>query len=295
EDDIEPTPIPGIESTELETMSFGRVTTADEGLRPGILLGEELAISLRVGVGGEVTVVSPRDDAGFLGIQPRARTFRVAGIFRTGMYEFDLKLAYIRMSEAQRFFQLGTDINRIELRLSNVDTSTEVVQALAPILGNTKSLTAVDWKQLNRNLFSALQLEKLAMLVVLLIIIAVAALNVLGSLLMLLLERGREVAILKSLGATRGELRRIFISLGSVVGTIGSSAGLLMGLATVGFIRYVGVRMPRQYYVDQLPVHVDPLTISLIFFLGIALCVAATLYPAFMASRGRPVEGFRNV
>ncbi len=295
EDDIEPTPIPGIESTELETMSFGRVTTADEGLRPGILLGEELAISLRVGVGGEVTVVSPRDDAGFLGIQPRARTFRVAGIFRTGMYEFDLKLAYIRMSEAQRFFQLGTDINRIELRLSNVDTSTEVVQALAPILGNTKSLNAVDWKQLNRNLFSALQLEKLAMLVVLLIIIAVAALNVLGSLLMLLLERGREVAILKSLGATRGELRRIFISLGSVVGTIGSSAGLLMGLATVGFIRYVGVRMPRQYYVDQLPVHVDPLTISLIFFLGIALCVAATLYPAFMASRGRPVEGFRNV
>ncbi len=283
EGDIEPVPIPGIDTP---------ATSIDEGMRPGILLGEELAASLRVSVGGEVTVVSPRDDAGFLGTQPRARTFRVAGIFNTGMYEFDLKLAYLRLSEAQRFFHMGPDVNRIELRLADVDASGEVLDRVAPLL-TTPTLEALDWKQLNRNLFSALALEKLVMFIVLSFIILVASFNVVGSLIMIIMEKTREIAVLKSMGATSAEIRRIFLVLGGFIGGIGSAAGLSVGLMTCAFIRYVGIALPRQYYIEKLPVHVDPATITLIFLAGILLCLLATLYPASEAAEIDPVEGLR--
>jgi len=279
---IEPTPIPtGPAAGELE-----------EGIRPGILLGEELAMSLRAAVGSEVTVISPRDDAGFLGIQPRARTFRVAGIFHTGMYEFDLKLAYVRMSEAQRFFHMDSDINRIELRLADVDASGDVVAAVTPLL-KRPSLRALDWKHLNRNLFSALALEKIVMFIVLGFIILVASFNVIGSLIMIIMEKTREIAILKSMGATSREVRRMFLVLGGFIGGIGSAAGLTVGLLTCWIIRYVGIELPRQYYIEELPVHVEPLTISGVFVCGIALCMLATLYPATEAARIHPVEGLR--
>jgi ABC-type lipoprotein release transport system permease subunit len=282
-DDLNPIPIPGV-----DTPSPG----LEEGLRPGIILGEELANSLRVSVGGEVTVVSPRDDAGFLGTQPRARTFRVAAVFNTGMYEFDLKLAYVRLSEAQRFFHMGPDVNRIELRLADVDQSQSVVDAIGPLL-DAPSLEARDWKALNKNLFSALALEKLVMFIVLGFIILVASFNVIGSLVMIIMEKTREIAVLKSMGATSREVRRIFLVLGAFIGGIGSAAGLLVGLMTCGFIQYVGIQLPRQYYIEKLPVHVDPATIAVIFCAGILLCLLATLYPAAEAARIDPVEGLR--
>ena len=281
--DIEPTPIPGTETVQIVN---------DEGLRPGILLGKELAGSLQVDVGGEVTVVSPRDDAGFLGIQPRARTFRVAGIFHTGMYEFDLKLAYVRMSEAQRFFHLSSDINRIELRLDDPDRSGEVLAAVEKLLSRP-SLEALDWKALNRNLFSALQLEKIVMFVVLAFIVLVASFNIIGSLVMIILDKAQEIGILKSMGATRGAVRRLFLVLGGLIGLIGSSAGLAVGWLTCWMIRYIGIQLPRQYYIDKLPVHVDTSTLVLVFVAGIAICLAATLYPAHEAARLEPVEGLR--
>ena len=283
-DDLAPEPIPGVDNND----NF----VADEGMRPTILLGKELAASLRVGVGGEVTVVSPRDDAGFLGIQPRARTFRVGGIFNTGMYEFDLKLAYVRISEAQRFFHMGSDVNRIELRLADVDNSEAVVAAIEPYL-ERKSLRAIDWKELNRNLFSALALEKIVMFIVLGFIILVASFNVIGSLVMIIMEKSTEIAVLKSLGSTRGEIARIFMVLGGFIGGIGSLAGLVVGLLTCGFIRDVGVKLPRQYYIDMLPVDIDPLTIGIVFMSGILLCLLATVYPATEAASVHPVEGLR--
>ncbi|MFT5432966.1 MAG: lipoprotein-releasing system permease protein, partial [Myxococcota bacterium] len=292
---IEPTPINGvIEPTLIPGVDDQSDVPLDEGIRPTILLGQELATSLRVDVGSEVTVVSPQDGAGFLGVQPRARTFRVAGVFHTGMYEFDLKLAYIAISEAQRFFHLGPDINRIELRLSDVDRSDEVVAQIVPIIAHQSSLTAIDWKHLNKNLFSALQLEKIVMFVVLGFIIFVASLNVIGSLAMIIIEKSREIAILKSMGAARREIFGTFMFLGTVIGAIGSAAGLGVGLLTCWFIQYVGIQLPRQYYIDKLPVHIDPMTVTTVFLAGIALCVIATIYPALEAERIEPVEGLRN-
>lgn len=282
-DDIEPEPI---------GQSRGGRTVKEEGIRPGILLGVELANSLRVDVGGEVTVISPRDGAGFLGIQPRARTFRVGGIFHTGMYEFDLKLAYVRMSEAQRFFHLGGDINRVELRLRDPDSSASILAAVRPML-TRESLETLDWKALNRNLFSALQLEKIVMFVVLGFIVLVASFNIIGSLVMIILDKAQEIGILKSMGATGGAVRRLFLVLGGLIGIIGSSAGLAVGLLTCWAIQTFGIQLPRQYYIEKLPVHVDTTTTALVFGAGILVCLLATLYPAGQAGKLGPVEALR--
>ena len=290
---IEPRPIPGIEPSPIPGVDSDPTFALEEGLRPGILLGRELATSLRVGMGSEVTVISPNEGAGFLGIQPRARTFRVAGIFHTGMYEFDLKLAYVRLSEAQRFFHMNDDINRIELRLDDPDDTERVVAAATQIIAGTSSLEAISWKRMNKNLFSALQLEKFVMFIVLGFIILVASFNVVGSLVMIIIEKSPEIAIMKSLGAPRHELRRLFLVLGGFIGGIGAVAGLIVGLLTCGFIHYVGIQLPRQYYITMLPVHIDPATILTVFLAGIGLCLIATLYPAHAAARIHPVEGLR--
>ena len=284
DDDIEPAPLPGTEGAPDPSL--------DEEIRPGILLGQELASSLHVGVGQEVMIISPRDDAGFLGIQPRARAFRVAGIFHTGMYEFDYKLAYCSMSEAQRFFHMGADVNRIEVRLKDVNEAGRVGTAIAALLP-PGSLEVRDWKHLNKNLFSALALEKIVMFVVLGFIILVASFNIAGSLVMIILEKAKEIAILRSMGTASRSVHRMFLSLGGFIGLIGSTAGVVLGLSTCAFIRWKGIQLPRQYYIERLPVNVDPMTIGLVFLAGIGICLLMTLYPAREASRLEPVEGLR--
>jgi lipoprotein-releasing system permease protein len=283
DDLIEPETIGGVDNA---------VPAIDEGVRPGILVGAELANSLQVDVGSEVTLISPRDGVGFLGIQPKVRSFRVAGVFRTGMYEFDLKLAYCSLNEAQRFFNLGSEVNRIELRLSDVDSSQEVVEEITASLKNPH-LEVLDWKHLNKNLFSALQLEKIVMFVVLAFIILVASFNIVGSLIMIILEKAKEIAILKSMGTTSANTRGIFLIVGSFIGLIGSVAGLTVGLTTCWIIHEFGIKLPRQYYIEMLPVHVDPYTVLSVFFAGILICLLATVYPAAQAARLKPVEGLR--
>jgi lipoprotein-releasing system permease protein len=281
--EIVPAPLPGID-TELNTLG--------EGLRPGIVLGEELADSLQVDVGNEVTIISPQDGVGFLGVQPKSRSFRVAAIFRTGMYEFDLKLAYCSLSEAQRFFHLDSQVNRIELRLLDVNQSGEILSRVTQVLNNP-NLTALDWKSLNKKLFSALALEKIVMFVVLAFIILVASFNIVGSLIMIILEKAKEIAILKSMGATARNTRSVFLVVGAFIGVIGSVAGLMVGLATCWFIHQFGIKLPQQYYIEMLPVHVDPPTITAVFVSAILICLLATVYPASQAARLRPVEGLR--
>ena len=279
-----PEPIPGVDPAAPDE--------ADEGIQPGILLGEELAVSLRVEVGDEVTLISPRDDAGFMGIQPRARAFRVAGIFRTGMYEFDLKLAYVTIGEAQRFFHMGGDVNRVELRLDDVERSEEVLASVKGLL-DRDTLQALDWKRLNKNLFSALQLERIVMFVVLGFIVLVAAFNIVGSLFMIILEKSKEIAILKSMGATDRGILGMFLSLGGCIGVIGALSGLVAGLGTCWYIAHQGIKLPRQYYIELLPVHLDPVTVALVVVSALGVCLGASVYPALEARQLRPVEGLR--
>jgi lipoprotein-releasing system permease protein len=299
-DPLAPTPIPGVDASAASTTS-----SRAEPLRPGLVLGRELASSLHVTIGSEVTVVSPKDDAGFLGVQPRARTYRVAGIFATGMYDFDSKQGYVMLSEAQRFFQMGDDINRIELHLADVDESDSVVALAKPLvqaasdrlaqrMGVRANLDVLDWKSLNKNLFSALMLERIVMFVVLGFISLVAAFNVVGSLVMIILDKRREIAVLKSLGSPERAVFRMFLVLGGAVGTIGSTSGLLVGMLSLYAISGLGLPLPKQYYIDKLPVFIDPVTIGIIYLAGIALCALATIYPALEASSVDPVDGLRN-
>ncbi len=280
---IEPDPIipDAVEESEFPAPSF-----------PPLYIGSELANSLVVGLGSPVTVVSPREGVGFLGNQPRVKTYRVAGIFHSGMYEFDLKLAYTRLDHAQRFFHMGDSVNKIELRLANVHQSDSVV-AQANALFDLPSIQAMDWKALNKNLFSALELEKIVMFIVLAFIVLVASFNIIGTLIMIIIEKSKEIAIMRAMGAGPRGIWRVFLLLGSIIGLIGSLSGLIVGLSTCGIIGLFGIPLPRQYYIEMLPIHVDWLTTTTVFFAGIAICVLATIFPAKEAARLKLVEGLR--
>ncbi len=270
----------------------------DEGappqfIHPSILLGEELANSLQVEVGGELQIISPDGEVGPLGVQPKTRTFRVAGTFHTGMYEYDLKQAFIELGQAQAFFNYGDAVNRLELRASGGtgDTDAALVAATAALGGS--GLQVLDWKALNRNLFAALAIEKLVMFTILGLVLVVAAFAIVAALVMTILQRARQIATLKALGAPNRGILRTFLVVGGFIGSIGTAAGIALGLGACGLMRIHGVPLPREYYVKVLPVRVDPFEVAAVALAAIAVCLAATLLPALTAARLRPVEGLR--
>jgi lipoprotein-releasing system permease protein len=277
----------------------------DEGVRPppsflpvprrlpGILLGEELfAHSLRVYMGSEVDVACPLCGSGPTGPMPKLKTFRVAGHFYSGMYEFDSKLAYIALDEAQKFLGMRGEVTGIEVRTTNPDTAAETTARIAKLLGPQYEVRS--WEELNRSLFMALRLEKLAMFIVLTFIALVASFSIVSNLIMLVTEKGREVAILKSMGATDGGILRVFFAEGLYIGLVGLGLGLLLGIGTCVLISRFGLPLdPDVYYIQKLPVVMRAGEIASVALAALGLCCLATLYPAFLASRMRPVEGLR--
>ena len=260
-------------------------------VHPGVLLGRELASSLRVEVGHEVRLISPDGDVGPTGVRPKASTFVVAGIFSTGMYEFDLKLAYVQLADAQRFFNMGAGTNRIEVRVDDPTRTSEVVERIEAVVSG--DLEALDWKVMNRNLFSALKLEKIAMFFILGFIILVASFNILASLAMLIQEKSKEIAILKSMGATNQGVMRSFLVLGMFLGLIGAFCGIGMGLGLCLVLEVVGIPLPKEYYIELIPVQVNWLEVLAAAAAALGICMLATIYPSRTASRLHPVEGLR--
>lgn len=260
-------------------------------VHPGVLLGRELASSLRVEVGHEVRLISPDGEVGPTGVRPKASTFVVAGIFSTGMYEFDLKLAYVQLADAQRFFNMGASLNRIEVRVDDPTRTSEVVERITAVVG--ADLEALDWKVMNRNLFSALKLEKIAMFFILGFIILVASFNILASLAMLIQEKSQEIAILKSMGATNQGVMRSFLVLGLFLGVIGAFCGIGMGLGLCLVLEVVGIPLPKEYYIEMIPVQVNWLEVLAATAAALGICLLATIYPSRTASRLHPVEGLR--
>jgi lipoprotein-releasing system permease protein len=260
---------------------------------PGILLGEELfAHTLRVYMGSEVDVACPMCGVGPTGPMPRLRSFRVAGHFYTGMYEFDSKLAYVSLEEAQRFLGMKGEVTGIEVRTVDADAANEVAERIAARLG--PGLEARSWQELNRNLFAALWVEKLGMFIFLTFIALVASFSIVSNLIMLVTEKGREVAILKSMGATDPGILRVFFAEGLYIGLVGLGLGLLMGLGSCLLIWRFGLPLdPDVYYIQKLPIVVRPSEIASVAAAALGLCCLATLYPAYLASRMRPVEGLR--
>jgi lipoprotein-releasing system permease protein len=261
---------------------------------PGICIGKEMSHQLRVWIGDVLNVITPLGDSGPTGIVPRSKSFRVACILYSGFYEYDMKFAYIGLGEAQSFFRLKQNISGLELKFADVDaargTGRRIVAALKGFPYRTK-----DWSELNRNLFSALKLEKLAMAIILAFIVLVACFNILSTLIMLVLEKTKEISILKSMGARDASVMKIFVLEGVTIGSIGTAIGLLMGLASCSFIERYGLRLdPDVYYIANLPVTAEPGQFGLVAATALCLAYLATLYPAIKASHLSPVDGLRE-
>jgi lipoprotein-releasing system permease protein len=266
---------------------------APHAVVPGILLGEELfAHTLRVFVGSDVDIACPMCGVGPTGPMPKLKPFRVAGHFYTGMYEFDSKLAYVSLAEAQKFLGMQGEVTGIEVRTRNPDAAPALADHLAHLLGPGYEVRS--WEELNKGLFMALRLEKIAMFVVLTFIALVASFSIISNLIMLVTEKAREVAILKSMGARDGEILRVFIAEGLYIGLLGLGLGLTLGILGCLALAKWGLPLdPDVYYIQQLPVVMRGGEIAAISLAALGLCCLATLYPAFLASRMRPVEGLR--
>ncbi len=261
---------------------------------PGIVIGRELAHALRVVVGDEVNVVSPFGDLGPGGPQPKSRPFRVAAVFFSGMYEYDSKFAYLDLGAAQRFFGTGDAVTGLEVKVRDVDTARAVMGRVVFALGGWP-YRAKDWGELNRSLFSALQMEKVVMAVILGFIVLVASFIIVATLIMQVLEKRREIAVLKSMGAGVPSVMKIFVAEGLVIGAVGTAFGLLLGYGTCLLVDRVGIPLdPEVYYISNLPVLVDGSQFGLVAAAALALSYLATIYPATKAARLHPVDGLRS-
>ncbi len=260
---------------------------------PGIVLGRELARSLHAYVGDVISVVSPMGDLGPMGIMPRTRKFRVAGIFYTGMYEYDVSQAYVKLGAAQKMLDLGHLVTSVDVRVDQVEQVSQVTPRIRAAI-ERKDLQVRDWEEMNRGLFSALKLEKIATFVVLSIAIAVASFCIICTLLLMVTEKSKEIAILKAMGASDRSVMRLFMTEGMLIGGIGTVTGVITGYCLMQSLKHFGVRLdPEIYYIERLPVHVAEMDYLFIALCAFVITTLATLYPAQAASRLRPVDGIR--
>jgi len=266
----------------------------DERPLPGILLGRELQLALAVFPGDTVQVINPIGrGVGPMGVPiPQVRSYRVAGVYYSGMYEYDTKWAYVSNTEASSFLDLGDKVTGLEIKVDDIDAVeriTEDIAEIAPYPHYTRH-----WKNLNQKLFEALALEKWVMGLILSMIVVVAALLIVTTLIMLVITKAREIAILKAMGASKGSILRVFVIEGSLIGLIGTVLGTILGLIGCGVLKEYGYPLETDvYYLSELPVVVEPGNVAIIAAGAFVLCFLATLYPAWKASSVDPVEGLR--
>jgi len=260
---------------------------------PGIIIGKELASNLGVLLNDMLNVVSPVGEIGPMGMLPKVKQFRVVGIFEIGMFEYDANLVLTAMKPAQEFFGFKDSISGIELRLKDIYKAPEVKKQLQESLG--LRYLVLDWMQMNKNLFSALKLEKFAMFVILVLIILVASFNIISNLIMNVIEKSREIAILKAIGATNMSIMTIFMLQGLFIGLIGTCTGMTGGyLLGVILNKYQIIKLPADvYYLSHLPVKMSLFDFGIVSLSAIIISFVATLYPAWQAAKLNPVEPLR--
>ncbi len=262
-------------------------------LRPGLVVGRELAKTLHVYVGDEVTLVSPLGDLGPMGVMPKTRKYRIAAIFYSGMYEYDATHVYTTLSEAQDYFAMPDQITTIEVKVDDAENADRVTPIVAGAVANAE-LRVRDWREINKNLFSALKLERIATFLILSIEIIVASFCIVCTLLLMMTEKAKEIAILKALGATDGAILRTFMTEGVIIGAIGTLLGVSTGLALCTGLAWFGLRLdPDVYYIDRLPIDVNGWDYGAVAIAALTICTVATLFPAKQASKLRPVDGLR--
>ncbi len=267
----------------------------------GIIIGKELAKHLGAFLNEPITVISPMGTLTPMGMVPRVKQFKVVGIFNVGMYEYDSSLAFISLRDAQRFFNMGDAVTGIEIKVDDVYRAKEVAGIIQRDLG--LPYWTKDWMEMNKNLFSALRLEKVIMFIILFLIVFVAAFNIVSTLIMVVMEKNKDIAILKSMGAPARNIMKIFIIQGLIIGTVGTILGALTGmLAAINMEtianyveRILGLEVfPRDvYYLDRFPSELNPMDVLIIVVVALMLCFLATLYPSWKASKLDPVEALR--
>ena len=259
---------------------------------PGIIIGVDLAKQLNIRNGDRVKLISPSGPLTPMGIIPRLKACEVRGIFETGMYEYDSSLIYVSLDTARNFLDLEEGVHGIEIRLTDIYQADRVAREIEEELGAV--YLAKDWIRLNKNLFSALRLEKTALSIIVALIVLVAAFNIVSTLIMVVMEKARDIAILKSMGATSNSIMRIFIYEGLVIGSTGTVLGVVGGLAICELLsRYQFIKLPDVYPMTNLPVDVVPLDVALIAGAAILITFLATLYPSWQAARVEPAEALR--
>ncbi len=265
-----------------------------EPVLPGIVVGRELAATLKVVVGDRLNVISPLGgELGPQGPMPKSRPFRVAGIFYSGMFEYDSKFVYINLKDAQTFFNVK-GASGIEVKVDDIDNARSILHAVYEKLDGYP-YRVKDWGEMNRNLFSALRLEKLVMGIILSMIVIVAAGLIVATVIMLVLEKRKEIAVLKALGVPDGGIVKIFLMEGLQIGVAGGVLGLVAGLAWCIFIERVGIKLdPQVYYIPALPVRIEPFQTALAVVIAVLVTFLASIYPALKASEVEPVDGLKS-
>jgi lipoprotein-releasing system permease protein len=265
---------------------------------PPIIIGKELANKLKAKLGDDVTVVVPLsnidwDTASTRATAPRSKKFRVVGIFYSGFDEYDRRLMYVSLKDSQDLVGRGDQVMGVEMKLKNIDRAKEIAEHLEDALGGAP-YTVEDWYQLNDNLFTALKLQKLALVIILTLIIIVATVNMVSALTMMVTDKTREIAILKSMGSTSGAVARVFLVLGLAIGGVGTFVGVTIGLVTCGVMQKYGYHLdPKVYLIDKLPISVVPMEVVVVVGITLFISLIATLFPSQSAASLTPVEGLR--
>jgi lipoprotein-releasing system permease protein len=290
----------------VDPATAGRVTELDKTLlggsladlakpgkegEPGIILGKELASRLGAFLGSSVTAISPTGTIGPMGIVPKLKKFSVVGIFDSGMFEYDSSLAYIPLAEAQKLLDYGDAVNGIEVKVDDIFLSGQVARDITARLDFPYG--ARDWKEMNKSLFSALQLEKIMMFIILVLIILVASFNIVSTLTMIVVEKGREIAILKAMGATPAKIMRIFMVEGLVIGLAGVALGIPLGYGASWLIQEFYTLPGDVYYISRIPVKLLWTDVASVSIAALAISLIATIYPSWRASKLEPVEALR--
>ena len=278
---------------------FGTLDGFDQ--KPGVALGSRLANDLNVKVGDQVSLLTPRGASTALGTAPRVKRYPVVAIFEIGMSEYDSSILFMPLNEAQLYFNQPDSVTVLEVVLDSPDE----VGALTPqiVKAGGSSIYISDWRQRNATFFTALQVERNVMFLILALIVLVAALNIVSGLIMLVKDKGHDIAILRTMGATRGAVMRIFFITGASIGIVGTLAGFLLGVLVclnierlrelIGWITDTDLFAPELYYLSQLPAEMDTGETVSVVVMALALSILATLYPSWRASRLDPVEALR--
>jgi lipoprotein-releasing system permease protein len=274
---------------------------ANFGGGDAVLVGHRLANRLGLKIGEAITLISPQGNATAFGTVPRLRSYRIAATFEIGMYEYDSSFVFMPLPAAQLYFKMPGVVSYLEVMIDDADRARERASMVAKALGGQQRIH--DWQQSNASFFNAIQVERNVMFLILTLIIVVAAFNIVSSLIMLVKDKGRDIAILRTMGATRGMIMRIFLLSGSSVGVIGTFLGLALGLTFA-----VNIETIRQaiegltgaelfaaeiYFLSHLPARIDPAEVGAVVVMGLGLSFLATLYPSWRAARIDPVDALR--